>query len=73
MSAKRALKIAGAALAVTVALVVAAGGWLKWSPRSVPSGQPALVTLDASSLPAFRSAFDEGQGQVRVLVLLSPT
>ena len=70
---RRWLAIAGCGLAVLVLLGVAAGAWLKWSPRSVPSGQPALAHLGADSLPSFRRAFNDGAGEVRILAMLSPT
>ena len=73
MRVRRWLAIAGCGLAILVLVAVATGAWLKWSPRSVPSGQPALAHLGADSLPSFRSAFNEGAGEVRILALLSPT
>jgi hypothetical protein len=65
----------GIAVAAAVAVAAALGGyaWLELAPRRTPPGQPALVTIDAHSLDAFRAEFDEGAAGVRVLVLLSPT
>jgi len=63
--------LAGAALAG--ALTVGALLWLRYAPRRVPQGQPPLATLSPGSLPAFRDVFNASEGQVRVLVLLSPT
>ena len=73
MCVRRWLTIAGCGLAVLVLVVVGTGAWLKWSPRSVPSGQPALAHLGPDSLPAFRRAFNDGAGEIRILAMLSPT
>jgi hypothetical protein len=56
-------------------LIVSLGalGWMKLAPRRTPEGQPSLVVLDSSSLDSFRSAFNDGAGSVRILVMLSPT
>ena len=67
---KRAILFACAALVLSCAAVAA---WLAWAPRRVPAGQPPLTTLRPETLPAFRAAFDRGQGDVRILALLSPT
>ena len=45
--------------------------WLRFAPRSVPPGQPALATL--SDPASFRAAFNAAGDETRVLVLLSPT
>src|SRR5262245_48776627 len=70
---KTALKVAAGIVAACLVLVLAAYGWLKWSPRRVPDGQPPLATLDAQSLPEFRAAFNASKGDVRILAMLSPT
>jgi len=59
-----------------LAVVAAAGGaflWLRYAPRHVPDGQPALARLDEASLPRFRDTFNTGADGVRVVALLSPT
>ena len=56
---------------IVVGLAVFA--WLKFAPRRVPPGQPALVTIGADSLPAFKAAFNAADGEVRILAMLSPT
>jgi hypothetical protein len=60
---------------IVLLLVVSLGalGWMKLAPRRTPEGQPSLLVLDTSSLDAFRRAFNEGAGNVRILVMLSPT
>ena len=65
----------GALIVVAAALVLSATAfaWVKWAPRRVPAGQPALATLNADSLATFRGSFNAAAGDVRVLALLSPT
>jgi hypothetical protein len=60
------------ALAVVVALV-AALAWWQLGARVVPAGQPPLATLDTASVAALREDFNRAAGDVRVIVLLSPT
>jgi len=73
LTPRTALKSILVFLAVIVVITVAAFAWLKLAPRRVPMGQPLLATLHAGSLPAFRDAFNAGEGEIRVLALLSPT
>jgi len=47
--------------------------WLRYSPRSAPSGQPPLAMLDASSLQSIRDSFNAHREEVRILAMLSPT
>jgi hypothetical protein len=73
LSSRGALRIGlGLAAAVLVAGAVAFG-WLRFAPRHVPAGQPALVTLAPGATQALHQAFNAGEDEVRVLVLLSPT
>jgi hypothetical protein len=70
----RKIAVAAGAAALTLAAIAAAGfGWLRYAPRRTPHGQPALMTLDAERLPAFRDTFNAGSDATRVLVLFSPT
>jgi hypothetical protein len=39
----------------------------------VPAGQPPMVSLDSTSMAALRTDFNAAAGQVRVILLLSPT
>jgi hypothetical protein len=64
--------VLGAILAATLVCLLALA-WMTFAPRRVPEGQPPLARLGSGSLPAFRDAFNSGAGEVRVLVLLSPT
>jgi hypothetical protein len=70
----RAVLKVGASVVVAILVVcLTAFAWMTFAPRRVPPGQPALSTLDASSLRAFRDAFNASDGEVRVLAMLSPT
>ena len=71
MTTKTGIRLLLSIVAIAIAACVAVFGWMKLAPRSVPSGQPAFATLGADSLPSFREAFNAGE--VRVLVMLSPT
>ena len=67
MSARKTIQ-----LAVVFALV-AGFAWWRFGTRNVPAGQPPLVTLDTSSLAALREDFNRASGDVRIIILLSPT
>jgi hypothetical protein len=69
-TALKSFLIVGAAVVV---LCLAVFAWLRLAPRRVPPSQPPLATLDAGSLPDFRNAFNAGDGEIRVLAMLSPT
>jgi hypothetical protein len=70
---KKALIAALVALAAVIVVCGAAFTWLKFAPRRVPAGQRPLTTLSSASLASFRDTFNAGEGQIRVLALLSPT
>jgi len=59
--------------AVVGSVVLVAGAYLLYAPRSVPEGQPALVRLDAGNFRTLRDDFNAAGGGTRLLVLLSPT
>lgn len=67
MNRRRALVLAG------LIALIAAFGWWQFATRSVPAGQPPLVTLDSASLAALREDFNRAIGDLRIIVLLSPT
>ena len=67
------VRVAAVTLVVIVVIAGAGFAWLLHAPRRSPAGQPALSSLDASSLPAFREAFNASVGELRVVVLFSPT
>ena len=64
---RRTLIIVAAAIALLGALAYFYGG------HSVPSGQTALVALNASNLDDLKEEFNASASQPRLLVLLSPT
>lgn len=70
------MRVGGVLAAVVVALAVVATlalAWHRYGPRDTPAGQPPLQTLEASTLEAFKRAFNEAEAKTRVVVLLSPT
>jgi len=63
-------------LALAALALLALGGvwtWLMLGPRRTPESQPPLATLDASTLQAFKDAFNADAEAVPVLALFSPT
>lgn len=60
-------------LLALVIVLATAFVWYRFTPGEPPAGQPALVTLDATSLQTLRSDFNRDVNQYRVIVLLSPT
>jgi hypothetical protein len=67
MSSRKFIFSALAALALTAALVYFYGG------SQAPSGQPPLVRLTPENISQFEAAFNAAKGDVRLLLLLSPT
>lgn len=53
--------------------ILAAVAAVVLAPPQAPLGQPPLQTLERGNLPAFRSAFNEGAGKARIILLFSPT
>ena len=61
-------------LLLTIPVVLVAGlVWWRYGTRSVPDGQPPLVTLDSASLATLREDFNRRADHVRIIVLLAPT
>lgn len=58
---------------VALLAVVAVLSWRVWGPRHTPEPQPQLETLTAQDFSGFLKAFDSAAGNVRVVLLLSPT
>jgi hypothetical protein len=48
-------------------------GWRFYGGARVPAGQPPLVWLTPSNFDQLRSAFNAASGEVRIVLLLSPT
>lgn len=61
------------ALAALVLLILVAGLLYFYAGHQAPAGQPPLATVTAQSLPGMEAAFNQAKGDVRLLVLLSPT
>jgi hypothetical protein len=62
--------------AFSLTVLVALGAafvWWQFGTRIVPPGQPPLVTLDSTSVAALRDDFNRAAGDVRIVILLSPT
>ena len=63
-------------LAIVAALIVVGLlglGWYLYRGERVPAGQPALVSLSAANFDMLRSSFNAASGDVRIVLLLSPT
>jgi hypothetical protein len=59
------------AVLVTVGLLALAGHF--YGGAKVPAGQPALSSLTSANFDQFRTAFNAASGEVRIVLLLSPT
>ncbi len=59
-------------LAIAVA-VAAALGRQQFGTHNTPDGQPALLHLAPQSVETLRADFNQASGDVRLIVLLSPT
>ena len=63
-------------LIILGAIVIAGSlvfGWHFYGAARVPSGQHPLVFLTSSNFDQLRTAFNASSGDVRIVVLLSPT
>lgn len=60
-------------LAVLAPVVLLALGWYFYSGAKVPAGQPPLASLTSANFDQFRTAFNAASGEVRIVLLLSPT
>ena len=60
-------------LPISAAVVLSAGLFYFYGGHSVPAGQPPLVDLTPQNLSTIEDAFNGAKGDVRLLVLLSPT
>lgn len=66
---KRSLSIL-ALLAIVGFLVL---GWHFYGGARVPAGQPPLMLLTSSNFDRLRTSFNAASGEVRIVLLLSPT
>jgi len=60
-------------LAVLVTVGLSALAWHFYGGAMVPAGQPPLASLTEANFDQFRIAFNAGSGEVRIVLLLSPT
>jgi hypothetical protein len=60
-------------LAVLVLIGLLALGRHYYGGTKVPAGQPQLVSLTSTNFERLRAAFNAASGEVRVVLLLSPT
>ena len=56
-----------------VAVVLGAGLFYFYGGHTAPPGQRTLVALTPQNLSSIGDAFNEAKGEVRLLLLLSPT
>lgn len=59
--------------AILAALLLAAGLSYFYGGHTAPAGQPALLALTPQNVSVLGHAFNDSKGDVRLLVLLSPT
>jgi hypothetical protein len=59
--------------AIPTALLLGAGLFYFYGGHTAPANQPALLALTSQNLSTIESAFNEANGEVRLLALLSPT
>lgn len=60
-------------LGVLVLAGLLALGWHFYGGEEVPAGQPAMVSLTSANFDHLRAAFNRASGDVRIVLLLSPT
>jgi hypothetical protein len=64
-------------LSILTIVVLVAGlltlGWHFYGGEKVPAGQPPLASLTSSNFDQLRTAFNGASGDVRIVLLLSPT
>ncbi len=48
-------------------------GWYYYGGTTVPAGQSPLTSLTAENFDQLRTAFNAASGEVRIVLLLSPT
>jgi hypothetical protein len=63
-------------LSFTLFVVIAgllALSWHFYGPARVPAGQQPLTSLTFSNFDQLRTAFNAASGEVRIVLLLSPT
>jgi hypothetical protein len=67
------MKIRFGVVGVLVLAGLLALGRYYFGGERVPDGQPPLVSLSATNFDQLRAAFNEASGEVRIVLLFSPT
>ncbi len=62
-----------AVIGLLLALGLVALGWHFYGGEKVPAGQPPLFWVTSTNFDQLRSAFNASAGEVRIVLLLSPT
>jgi hypothetical protein len=60
-------------VAVLMIIGLLALGWYFYGGSTVPAGQPPLASLTSANFDQLREAFNAASGDVRIVLLLSPT
>jgi hypothetical protein len=60
-------------IGVLVIVGLLALAWYFYGGQKVPAGQPPLISLSSSNFDQLRTAFNAASGEVRIVLLLSPT
>jgi hypothetical protein len=60
-------------IAVLIFVALMTLGWHFYGGAAVPAGQPPLVSLTPANFDQLRAAFNAASGEVRIVLLLSPT
>jgi hypothetical protein len=60
-------------LAALILVGLLAVGWHYYGGTTVPAGQPALMSLTTRNFDELRTSFNLASGDVRIVLLLSPT
>lgn len=66
----RGIKSALWLVAIIATLVIV---WYLWVSKGTPPGQPPLTSLTRNNLDQFKHDFNSADGELRLVLLLSPT
>ncbi len=67
------MKRAAIFLAIAGIAIAGALAWNLWGTAKTPEGQPGLVWLEPANFTQLQKSFNENDGKVRIVALLSPT
>ncbi len=60
-------------LIVVPAVLLAAAGWYAFAGHQAPAGQPPLADISVQSIELLKAEFNRDAGELRIILLLSPT